>query len=318
MERARICVVGAGRWGQNHLRTLHDMGCLAGVVETDAERREQVRAEYGVGVYRDVEAAMVDGFDGFVVAVPAARHVQVALPLLEAGCAVLIEKPMALSTTDALHLLEVAKQHGARVMVGHLLLFHPAIRKIKELIDGGAIGRIAYLYSNRLNFGRVRAEENAFWSLAPHDISLFNYFLGGRPVEVSARGRAFLQTGVEDEVRATLRYEGGEVAYAFASWLHPFKEHRLVVVGSRGMVVYEDSSEKKEVQYYRKGFEMRNGEAVGFDDGVEVIPYEPTMPLTAELRYFVEHLRDGYKVASGEEGAEVVRVLEQVSMQLRD
>lgn len=318
MERARICVVGAGRWGKNHLRTLHDMGCLAGVVETDAERRAQVRAEYGVGVYRDVEAAMVDGFDGYVVAVPAARHVQVALPLLEAGCAVLIEKPMALSTTDALHLLEVAKQHGARVMVGHLLLFHPAIRKVKELIDGGAIGRIAYLYSNRLNFGRVRAEENAFWSLAPHDISLFNFFLGESPVEVSARGRAFLQTGVEDEVRATLRYEGGEVAYAFASWLHPFKEHRLVVVGSRGMVVYEDSSEKKEVQYYRKGFEMRNGEAVGFDDGVEVIPYEPTMPLTAELRYFVEHLRDGYKMASGEEGAEVVRVLEQVSKQLRD
>lgn len=318
MERARICVVGAGRWGQNHLRTLHDMGCLAGVVETDAERREQVRAEYGVRVHRDVEAAMAEGFDGYVVAVPAARHVQVALPLLEAGCAVLIEKPMALSTADALHLLEVAKQHGAHVMVGHLLLFHPAIRKVKELIDGGAIGRIAYLYSNRLNFGRVRAEENAFWSLAPHDISLFNFFLGGSPVGVSARGRAFLQTGVEDEVRATLRYEGGEVAYVFASWLHPFKEHRLVVVGSRGMVVYEDSSAKKEVQYYRKGFEMRNGEAVGFDDGVEVIPYEPMMPLMAELRYFVQHLRDGYKVASGGEGAEVVRVLEQVSKQLRD
>ncbi len=318
MERARICVVGAGRWGKNHLHTLHDMGCLAGVVETDAERRAQVRAEYGIRVHCDVEAAMVDGFDGYVVAVPAARHVQVALPLLEAGCAVLIEKPMALSTADAIHLLEVAKQHGARVMVGHLLLFHPAIRKVKELIDGGAIGRIAYLYSNRLNFGRVRAEENAFWSLAPHDISLFNFFLGGSPVEVSARGRAFLQTGVEDEVRATLRYEGGEVAYVFASWLHPFKEHRLVVVGSRGMVVYEDSSEKKEVQYYRKGFEMRNGEAVGFDDGVEVIPYEPMMPLMAELRYFVQHLRDGYKVASGEEGAEVVRVLEQVSKQLRD
>ena len=229
----------------------------------------------------------------------------------------LIEKPMTLSAEEALRLVEEGRMHGARIMVGHLLLFHPAMRKIKEIIDEGTLGRIVYLYSNRLNFGKVRAEENAFWSLAPHDVSLFNYFLGSTPVEVTGRGRAFLRDGVEDEVHATLRYAGGEEAHIFASWLHPFKEHRLVVVGSAGMVSYEDSSEQKEVLLYKKRFELDKERAVeSFDDGVESVPYPHLLPLTEELRYFVDHLRDGYKKASGEEGAAVVKVLEQVGERL--
>lgn len=315
--QARICVVGAGRWGRNHLRTLHELGVLAGVVEVDAARRVEVQAEYGVGVFSDVPSAMAAGFDGYVVAVPAAQHVVVALPLLRAGSAVLVEKPMALSVVEATRLLEASKRYGARLMVGHLLLFHSAIRKIKEIIDRGVLGRLVYLYSNRLNFGKVRSEENAFWSLAPHDISVFNYLLGGQPTGVAAQGRAFLRSGIEDEVHATLRYPGGEEAHIFASWLHPFKEHRLVVVGSEGMVVYEDSSESKEVLLYQKGFKAKGEETESFDGGVATIPYEHTLPLTEELRYFVAHLEDGYSVASGAEGAEVIKVLERVSEQLK-
>lgn len=310
-------MVGAGRWGQNHLRTLHGLGVLAGVVEVDPARRVAVQAEYDVAVFGDVPSAMAAGFDGYVVSVPAAQHVAVALPLLQAGCAVLVEKPMALSVAESMRLLEAGERYGARLMVGHLLLFHPAIRKIKETIDGGKLGRLIYLYSNRLNFGKVRTAENAFWSLAPHDISVFNYFLGGQPTGVAAQGKAFLRSGIEDEVHATLRYPGGEVAHIFASWLHPFKEHRLVVVGSEGMAVYEDSSDSKEVLFYRKGFKARGEATESFDGGVEKLPYEHTLPLTAELRYFVAHIEDGYSEASGAEGVEVIKVLERVSEQLK-
>lgn len=310
-------MVGAGRWGQNHLRTLHELGCLGGVVEVDANRRAKAQSDYGVTVHIDVQEALGEGYDGFVVAVPAELHVPTALPLLRAGSAVLIEKPMALSVAEASRLQDVSEQNGAHLMVGHLLLFHPAIRKIKELIDGGRLGRVVYLYSNRLNFGRVRIAENAFWSLAPHDVSIFNYFLQSQPVEVAARGRAFLRPEVEDEVHATLRYAGGEVAHIFASWLHPFKEHRLVVVGSEGMAVYEDSNERKEVLHYKKGFTTCGEETTSFDAGVEAVPYEHLLPLTEELRYFVAHLEDGYQEASGAEGVEVIRVLERVSEELR-
>lgn len=318
MGTARICVVGAGRWGQNHLRALREMGCLAGVVEVEPNQKRKVEEEYNVDVYSCVEQALKVGFDGYVVAVPAILHKEVALPLLASGCSVLIEKPMALTLAEANELLGVAKRHGANVMVGHLLLFHPAIRKVKELIDNGELGRLMYLYSNRLNFGRVRTEENAFWSLAPHDISLFNYFLNAAPKSVAAQGGAFLRAGVEDEVRATLYYANGVRGSIFTSWLHPFKEHRLVIVGDKGMVVYEDSSEQKEVLLYRKSFLVNGLQTDSYDEGVEVVPYEHRLPLTEELRYFIEQRKQGYAIASGQEGAEVVRVLEEVSEALRE
>lgn len=309
--------MGAGRWGRNHIRTLSELGALGGVVDVEAGRRAEVEAEYGVRVFRDAREALASGFDGYVVAVPAVQHVAASLPLLREGCSVLLEKPMALSVAEASNLLDASNRHGARLMVGHLLLFHPAIRKLKEIIDGGRLGRLVYLYSNRLNFGRVRAAENAFWSLAPHDISVFNYLLGGLPVEVSARGRAYLQAGVADEVHATLRYGGGELAHVFASWLHPFKEHRLVVVGSEGMAEYEDSSESKKVLLYKRGFSHQGAEITSFDGGVEEVPYARAQPLTEELRYFIAHLHDGYSEASGAEGLEVVKVLERVDEELK-
>lgn len=317
-KQESVCLVGTGRWGSNHLRTLHELGALGAVVERAAARREEAAAQYGVPVYADVKEAIADGHKAYIVAVPAAYHYAVTEPLLRAGASVLVEKPMTLSSTDAERMLQLAQEHDAHLMVGHLLLFHPAIMRFEQLVSEGAIGELLYLYSNRLNFGTLRSEEDAFWSLAPHDISLFDFIVKSPISRTSASGGDFLQTGIADRVVAQFRYQNGVVAHIFTSWLHPFKEHRLVAVGREGMLVYEDSSPKKELLLYKQHYNQANGEWVKNDGGVEVIPYEPKLPLTEELRYFMAGIGKGYTKANGKQGAEVVRVLERVSALLEE
>lgn len=173
----KISVIGGGRWGLNHIRTLYQMGNLAGIVDTDPQKLKDLLSEYPVQGFTSIEDAVQQSFDGYILATPAETHYPVGKMLLEKGLNVLIEKPMALSSEHSSELLEIAERTKARLMVGHLLLFHPAINKIKELIDKGKIGKIYYIYSNRLNMGTVRTEENVFWSFAPHDISILNYFI---------------------------------------------------------------------------------------------------------------------------------------------
>lgn len=318
MKQPRICVVGTGRWGQNHVRTLHELGSLGGLVEPVDAVRGSLTTQYGVPGYATLEESLAGGFDGYVVAVPAKLHYAVAHRLIRAGKPLLVEKPMTLETEEAQELVELAKAKGVPLMVGHLLLFHPAIRAMQSQLARGAIGRLYYLYSNRLNLGKVRTEENAFWSLAPHDISLFEYFVGTQPIRIRAAGSAFLQPGIPDKVLAELHYPGGISAHIFASWLHPFKEHRLVLVGAEGMLVYEDSSAAKQVLRYRSGCKVRAGVPELFQSEPEVIAYEPAQPLAEELRYFMAHLAGGVEVASGLSGLRTVKVLQAVQRQLEE
>jgi len=308
----RICVVGLGRWGRNHARTLAEMGCLGGVVDSDPAALASAREQHpDARTFQNLENALAEGFDGFTVATPAETHVAIAERIIRAGKPALVEKPMALTAAEARGLAQLAQRGGVNLMVGHVLLFHPAIQKIKELLDTGKIGKLEYLYSNRLNLGTVRTEENILWSFAPHDISIFQRLIGARPTEVISRGGAFLQPHIHDTTMTLLRYPNNVVAHAFQSWLHPFKEHRLVVIGSKGMLSFDDASAGKELVFYEKGVDWVRGEPIPRDGPTEVIPYERGAPLAAELRYFAERL-DGrpIEIADAASGVEVMQVLE--------
>jgi UDP-2-acetamido-3-amino-2,3-dideoxy-glucuronate N-acetyltransferase len=317
MRNKRICVIGAGNWGKNHIRTLDGLGVLAGIVETDQTHVAKIKSNYpGIEFFNSVRSAMEYGFDGFTVATPPKTHFEIGQQLLVAGYPVLIEKPLALNAQDAKTLVAQAEKSNVTLMVGHLLLFHPAIQKIKNLLSLGRIGSLQYIYSNRLNLGTVRTEENVFWSFAPHDISIFQYLIESDPIHISSRGAAYVQEDLYDTTMTTLTYDNNIKGHIYVSWLHPFKEHRLVVVGDKGMIRFEDSSENKPLMIYDKGIDWEQGKPVKRDGPAEIVDYKPGLPLTLELEYFLNHLKKPPAIADGKNGLSVVRVLEQATQSM--
>ncbi len=316
----KVCVVGAGRWGKNHIKTLHKMDCLGGIVESNKDNVSLLKETYpNIPIYTRLQDAFGQSFDGFTVATPAETHFGIAEIILKNGHHVLVEKPITLTVADARKLKKIADQKSVNLMVGHVLLFHPAIQKMKALIQEGKIGKLEYLYSNRLNLGTVRTEENILWSFAPHDLSIFQYFVGTLPSEIISRGGAFLQPHIHDSTMTILTYPDNIVGHIFVSWLHPFKEHRMVVIGSKGMLSFEDSSKDKELLFYEKGIDWVQGEPIKRDGPTETIHYEPAMPLTEELKYFVEHL-DGtpVEISNSQNAVDVLEILEKASLNLTD
>ncbi|PKM96495.1 MAG: oxidoreductase [Firmicutes bacterium HGW-Firmicutes-1] len=317
LKNKKICVIGAGRWGQNHIRTLHEMGNLAGIVENDPNRLSESLLQYNVVKgYQNVKDSLRDNYDGYVIATPAQTHYEIGSQLLKQKKNVLIEKPIALSTIDANRLIWLSQVFECKLMVGHLLLFHPAIKKIKELIDQGKIGKLLYLYSTRLNMGTVRTEENVFYSFAPHDISVINYLIGTTPISMSAEGGCFLQQNIHDVVMASLTYPNNVKAHIFVSWLYPFLERRLIVVGDKGTLVFEDSNAEQNIVFYNKSIDWENASPIVRVADTEHIDYEKSAPLKNELEYFVKNLDADITVADGQSGYEVVKILEEVSKQL--
>jgi len=315
----KVCVVGAGNWGMNHIKTLNEIGALGGVVDIDDSRLLAVSDQYdGTLVYHNVEDSLRKSFDGYIISTPASTHFDVAKRIIKSKHHVLVEKPLALNVEDAEKLKTLADEYGVNLMAGHLLLFHPAIATIKKLIVDGAIGDLQYLYSNRLNLGVVRTEENILWSFAPHDISIFQHLINDFPVEVVSRGGAFLRSEIHDTTMTILRYPNNTVGHIFVSWLHPFKEHRLVVIGSKGMITFEDSSNEKSLFYYDKKVDFIDGEHVVSDAIREKIDYQQGKPLTKELSYFLSHLDgDPIEISSANHAIEVLRILETASKSLK-
>lgn len=313
----RICVIGGGKWGQNHIKTLREMNNLAAIVDTNCSRLDNYKLLYpDVQCYDSLDDALSFGYDGYTLATPAETHHTIAKRLLSEGKSVLVEKPMTMTSEESLDLVETAKKSGAHLMVGHILLFHPAIRKIRQCIEEGKVGQLYYLYSNRLNLGVVRTKESVFSSLAPHDISVLEYLIGSPAIKIDAKGSKFLQKKVFDTTITMLEYAGGVNAHIFVSWLHPFKEQRLVVVGSDGMISFDDSSKEKEIHFYNKHIEFEDGLPIKVGHPDEIIPYEHKQPLQEELSYFVTHLHDEIKINTGEDGYQVVKVLEEVEKKL--
>ena len=220
--RNKVCVVGAGHWGTNHISTLFEMGALGGIVENIEQVRNELKSKYpSISVFHRISDALKSGdYAGYVVATPAETHFEIALKIIHAGCHVLVEKPVTLNIDEARNLKETAEVQNVNLMAGHVLLFHPAIQKIKKMLDLDIIGDLQYIYSNRLNLGAVRTEENVFWSLAPHDISIFQYLTETKPLKITSTGGAFLQDGIHDTTLTILEYEGNIKGHIFVSWLH--------------------------------------------------------------------------------------------------
>ncbi len=318
--KRQVCVIGAGRWGKNHIKTLAAMNCLGGVVETHPKVRAELASVYpDLKIFSSPEEAVKESFDGYTIATPAETHFKIAHFLLENKKHVLVEKPITLNAADARALKKAAEDNGVNLMVGHVLLFHPAIRKIRELIDEGKIGKTQYLYSNRLNLGTVRTQENILWSFAPHDIAIFQYLIQDMPHEILCRGGAFLQPHIHDTTMTILRYPHNIVGHIFVSWLHPFKEQRLVIIGSKGMLSFEDTTQDKHLHFYEKGIDWVKGEPVKRDGPNEIIPYQGDMPLTAELAYFVNHL-DGtpIEIADAQNAVSTLEILEKASLHISE
>lgn len=320
MSNKNVCVVGAGYWGKNHIRTLHELAALGGIVEPNQDTLNRFTKQYPnvKGFFSLDEALREKQFLGFTVASPAETHFKVARKIILSKKHVLVEKPFTLNIEDTKFLVKLGKESNVNIMVGHVLLFHPAIRKIKELIQNGIIGKLQYIYSNRLNFGKVRRSENALWSLAPHDISVFQYFTDSFPIDINASGSIFLQQGIHDSTIVHLKYPNGVEGHIFVSWLHPFKEHRLVVSGSQAMITFEDSVEGKPLRLYDKKYDIIQGIPEKTEGKVTFIEYEKEMALTAELKYFVKHI-NGTKLikSNGGHALEWARIMDLVSKQLQ-
>lgn len=317
-----VAVIGAGGWGQNHVRNFAGLAGveLRYVCDRSAAIRDEVTRGYpGVRAVAELDEVLADeAVQAIVVATDAPSHFAVASQALAAGRDVFVEKPLALASRDAEQLCQQAEAGERVLMVGHLLLYHSAIRELRALIQAGDLGEVLYVYCQRLNLGVVRREENAWWSLAPHDLSIANYLLDAEPEAVSASGGVFLQTerGIEDVVFATLTYPGGRLANVHVSWLDPHKTRRLTVVGSKKMAVFDDTSPDQKLTIFDKGAEPPS--ALTYDQGVRLrtgdirIPaVRRAEPLRDECEAFLEAVRTREApVADGRSGLAVVRTLE--------
>jgi len=326
----RVAVVGAGGWGRNLVRNYAELAGveLRVVCDRSPTARAAVAAAHpGVRVVEDVGTTLADAdVQAVVVATDAPGHHQVALEALRAGRDVFVEKPLTLSAETSVELCEAAEASGRILMVGHLLLYHPAVELLRALVDQGELGDVLYVYAQRLNLGIVRRDESSWWSLAPHDVSVANYLLGAEPVSVSASGGTFLQKdrGLEDVVFATLNYPGGRLAHVHVSWLDPHKTRRLTVVGSKKMAVFDDTSADQKLVLFDKGVEPPR--TVSYEEGVRVrtgdirIPaLRMVEPLRRECEAFVRAVRTREApLASGRSGLAVVRALEAGTRSLRE
>ena len=327
MSRLKVAVLGAGNWGRNHVRALAAMpeAELAAVCDLSAARREQVQRQYpGVLVTAIPDQALAVA-EAVVIATPAGTHAALASAAVERGIPVLVEKPFALTIRDAEAVAELAAARRVPLVVGHLLLFHPAIERLRALIESGDLGNVYYLYSQRVNLGQVRPDENALWSFGPHDVSVALDLLGQAPVRVAAQGRSYLQAGIEDVVFLTMEFESGAMAHAQMSWLDPHKERRLTVVGSKRMVVFDDMQAREKLKIYDKGIDRppeygSYGESLAVREGEIWIPRVANVePLSAVLKHFLAVARGSAKPrVDAASGIEVVRVLAAASESLAD
>jgi UDP-2-acetamido-3-amino-2,3-dideoxy-glucuronate N-acetyltransferase len=308
-----VGLAGCGYWGRNLARNLHQMGHLAAVADPSPAVLRAVRSAYpSVRAVRNFDRLLADrSLRAIAIAAPAARHHALAKQALLAGKDVFVEKPLALHAADAEELIALATRRKRLLMVGHVLEYHPAIRKLKDLVDSGELGEVHYIYSNRLNLGKVRQEENILWSFAPHDISVILLLLECMPEWASTSGQNYLQHEIADVTMTCLAFPGKTRAHIFVSWLHPFKEHRLVVIGSRKMAVFDDVAKEGKLKIFDKGIDWKDGLPVIRQTAESTLFFPELEPLREELAHFVECVRTRRPPRTdGESGLRVLRVLE--------
>ncbi|HUG54687.1 MAG TPA: Gfo/Idh/MocA family oxidoreductase [Vicinamibacteria bacterium] len=309
----RVGLAGCGYWGRNLARNLHQMGHLAAVCDPSAKVIKEVKAAYkGVRTTRRYDDLLKDAkLKAVALASPAAQHYEMARQALLAGKDVFVEKPLSLRVPEAEELVDLAARKKRVLMVGHILEYHPAIRKLKEFADSGELGDIHYVYSNRVNLGKVRHEENILWSFAPHDISVILLLLGAMPEWASTSGQNYLRHEIADVTMTCLAFPGKPRAHIFVSWLHPFKEQKLVVIGSRKMAVFDDVVKEGKLKIFDKGIDWKDGQPVIRQTAESTLFFPEMEPLREELAHFVDCVR-GRKTphTDGVNGLRVLRVLD--------
>ena len=320
-DHISVAVVGCGYWGQNLVRNFHQLGRLRVICDVDRNRLEQLQPMYeGVEICDSYEELFArKDIEGIVIAAPAVQHYPLAKQALEMGKDIFVEKPLSLHVEHAEELTQLAQKTGRVLMVGHLLQYHPAIQKLKSLIREGALGKVQYIYSSRLNFGKLRTEENILWSFAPHDISAILCLLGEEPTSIAAHGGNYLNANVADVTLTSCNFASGVTAHIFVSWLHPFKEQKLVVVGDRQMAVFDDMQTDRKLVLYPHKIEWLDRHPIAKRSEGQVVPLPALEPLRLECLHFLECISTRQTPnTDGNNGVRVLRILNASERSLRN
>jgi predicted dehydrogenase len=310
MTIPNIAVVGCGYWGKNLVRNFHQLGALRIVCDLTESGRTTARSiAPGIEVCDNYETLLhLQEIDGIVLATPAETHFTLCRQALESGKDVLVEKPLALYYEEGVQLVQLAEATRRLLMVGHVLEYHPAIMKLQELVKQGDLGKLQYIYSNRLSLGKIRREENILWSFAPHDVAIILRLMGSLPFQVTACGGNYIQPNIADVTLTNLLFDNAVRAHIHVSWLHPFKEQRLVVIGKDKMASYDDVSKKLVV--YNQHVEVHQGQPVPIKNGGEDISFGTEEPLQMECQAFLESIATRKQpITNGESGLRVLKVL---------
>ena len=318
MTEPSVAVVGGGYWGKNLVRNFHGLGALRTVCDTDPTRLAAFREEFGIQGTESYADVLADpDIRAVALATPAEAHAKMVRRALDAGKDVFVEKPLALTAEEGRELVEVAREKGRILMVGHLLHYHGAVRKLKQLVKDGTLGRVRYVYSNRLNLGKFRREENILWSFAPHDVSVVLALAAETPEQLACQGGAYLHDEIADVTVSTLSFASGMRAHIFVSWLHPYKEQKLVVVGSKRMAVFDDREPEDKLLVYGHQIEWKEGMPIPLKGEAEAVPYDRAEPLREECAHFLTCVDERRTpVTDGEEGLRVLEVLGQLQKSL--
>lgn len=313
MNNQKIAVIGCGYWGKNLVRNFHALNALGAVCDTSQENIDKIKSLHPDCAVRSLDEILSDPkIGGVAIATPAETHNFFLRKALNAGKDVFVEKPLCLSPTEGEELIELARKKERILMVGHLLWYHPAVLALQKMIRAGELGRIHYIYSNRLNFGKIRREENILWSFAPHDISVILGLLGEMPDAVQAQGGNYLHQQIADITVSMLSFPSGVKAHIFVSWLHPSKEQKLIVVGDKKMAVFDDVEVRDKLRLYPHKINWKNNIPIPNKAEAVSVPIDATEPLYAECLHFLECMKNRTEPRTdGREGLRVLTVLQQ-------
>jgi UDP-2-acetamido-3-amino-2,3-dideoxy-glucuronate N-acetyltransferase len=316
---AKVAVVGCGYWGKNLARNFYQLKSLAAICDSSEEILTKQRGKYpDILLTKDIKEVLNNrDIDALSIAVPTEHHFSLSKEALLHSKDVMVEKPLALNHRDGLELIRLAEEKNRILMVGHLLEYHPAVNTLYEIVKTGELGELNYIYSHRLNLGKVRQEENILWSFAPHDISIILNLTGEMPLVVNSSGGSYLQPTIADVTVTNLLFANGIGAHIFVSWLHPYKEQKLVVIGSRKMAVFDDVAREGKLKIYDKGIEWKNGVPFVRQTAESTLFFAEEEPLQLECSHFLHCIRERVKPRTdGNAGLQVLKVLEASQLSL--
>ncbi|MDB9951852.1 Gfo/Idh/MocA family oxidoreductase [Porticoccaceae bacterium] len=314
--KKNIAVIGCGHWGKNLVRNFAELGALAAVCDPNDKLAQSYAEQYNVGNLSFAAILANPAIEGVVLAVPAPLHASMAIEVMKATKHVYVEKPLAMNRIEAEAMIASAKKNGVQLMVGHLLQYHPIFMAVRELVESGELGALSYVYSNRLSFGKVRSEEDVIWSFAPHDISMILSLTGQEPEMVRTESSCILQPDIADTATVHMEFKSALKAHVSVSWLHPFKEQKLVVVGQGGMAVFDDTKPWNEkLALYRHIVQTTGGLPNLEKAEVEYLEVPQSEPLKNECQHFINVVSENaVPLTDGDEGLRVLKVLSAASL----